>query len=120
MFTKGDITVATYLRLEDVGRDDLAAVTVEECKGGGEGRRGDTPENGLCNDAAPTGLSLVDGLVEEVIEKQRLEVAVLLVRGGDIAQENRLDNATATPHARNASVVKVPVELGMANVSNGG
>lgn len=111
MSTKEHVAVAAYLRLKDVCRDDLTAVTIEECKGGGEGRRGDTPENSLCNDAAPAGLSLVDGLVEEVIEEQRFEVVVLLVRSGDIAQEDRLDNAATTPHTRNASVVKIPVEL---------
>ena len=101
----------THLGLEKVGGDDLAPVTIEEGKSGGERRGRDTPENSLGVDTPPTGLSLVDGLVEEVIEEQRFEVVVLLVRSGDIAQEDRLDNAATTPHTRNASVVKIPVEL---------
>ena len=101
----------THLRLEDVRGDDLAAVAVEEREGGGEGGGGDAPENGLRNDAAPAGLRLVRGLVEEVVEEERLEVRRLLVRGGDVTEEDGLDDAAAAPHARNAGVVEVPAEL---------
>jgi hypothetical protein len=33
------------------------------------------------------------------------------VRRGDVAEEDRLDNAAATPHTGDASVVEVPVEV---------
>ena len=115
--TRDDNMSAAHLRLEDVGGHDLAAVAVEERKSGREGGSRDTPEDGLRDDATPTRLRLVDGLVEEVVEEQRLEVAVLLVRSGDVAKEDRLDDATATPHARNARVVQVPVKLYTTTVS---
>jgi hypothetical protein len=56
------------LRLQQVGGQLLGAVAVEEGQRAGEGRRRDAPEDGLGNDAAPAGLRLVDGLVEEVVE----------------------------------------------------
>ena len=99
------------MSLEEVSGDNLAPVTIEEGKGSGESGGGDTPETSLGNDSPPAGLSLVNSLVEEVVEEQRLKVAVLLVRSGDVAKEDRLDDATAAPHARNTRVVQVPVEL---------
>lgn len=53
--------VLTYLALDEVGGDDLAAVSIEECQSGAEGRRGDTPEDRLSDHAPPARLSLVDG-----------------------------------------------------------
>lgn len=100
-----------YLSLDEVGRDDFAPVTIEECQGGAERGGGDTPEDSLSDDAPPTGLSLVHSLVEEVVEEQRLEARVLLVRRRDVTEEDRLDDTTTTPHARNTSVVQVPAEL---------
>ena len=99
------------MSLEEVSGDNLAPVTIEEGKSSGESGGGDTPENSLSNDSPPAGLSLVNSLVEEVVEEQGLELAVLLVGGGDVLQEDRLDDAATTPHARNASVVEVPAEL---------
>lgn len=54
-------TEVVTLGLEDVGRNDLAPVTVQERKGRRESGSGDTPENGLSDDTPPAGLSLVDG-----------------------------------------------------------
>lgn len=82
----------TYLRLEDVRRNDLRAVAVEEGKRSAERRSGDTPEDSLGDDSSPAGLRLVDGLVEEVIEQEGLEVGGLLVGLGDVVQEDRLPN----------------------------
>ena len=54
-------TEVVTLSLEDIGGDDLAPVSVQESKSCREGRSGDTPENGLSDDAPPAGLSLVNG-----------------------------------------------------------
>ena len=54
-------TEVITLSLEDISGDDLAPVTVQEGKSCRESRGGNTPENGLSDDAPPAGLSLVDG-----------------------------------------------------------
>ena len=99
------------MSLEEVSGDNLAPVTIEEGKSSGESGGGDTPEDGLGDDATPAGLCLVDGLVEEVVEEQRLKVLRLLVGRGDVTEEDRLDDATTTPHLSNAGVVEVPAKL---------
>ena len=88
--TEGVGTEVVTLRLENVRGDDLAAVAVEERQGGGERGHGDTPDDALRDNAPPAGLRLVDGLVEEVVEEQRLELGRLDVRRGDVAEEDRL------------------------------
>jgi hypothetical protein len=49
------------LGLEEVSRDDLAPVTIEEGQGSAEGGCWDTPENGLSNNTSPSGLGIADG-----------------------------------------------------------
>ena len=88
--TRDDNMSAAHLRLEDVGGHDLAAVTVEERKSGGECGGRDTPEDGLRNNAAPTRLRLVDSLVEEVVEEEGFEFRVLPVRFGNVTKEDTL------------------------------
>ena len=99
------------MSLEEVSGDNLAPVTIEEGKSSGESGGGDTPENSLSNDSPPAGLSLVNSLVEEVVEEQGLELAVLLVSCGDVTKEDTLDDTSSTPHLSNTSVVQVPSEL---------
>ena len=67
------------LGLEHVRGQVLGAHAVEERQGGRERRGRDTPQRALGDDVAPAGLRLVDGLVEEVVEQQVLEVGVLAV-----------------------------------------
>ena len=43
------------------------------------------------DDATPAGLRLVNGLVEEVIEKKGFQVGGLLICLGDVTEEDRLD-----------------------------
>ena len=45
------------------------------------------------------------GLVEEVVEEERLDLDVLLVCRGDVTKEDTLDDTTATPHLSDAGVV---------------
>lgn len=109
--TEGVGTEVVTLRLDEVGRDDLAAVAVEEGEGSGESGERNTPDDALSNDTPPTRLSLVEGLVEEVVEQEGFETLVLGVGSGDVAEEDGLDNATTTPHLSNASIVEVPALL---------
>ena len=101
----------THLCLQKVSGDNLAPVTVEESKRGAERRGGDTPEGSLGVDTPPAGLGFVNGFVEEVVEEEGLEAGILDVGGGDVTEEDRLDDATTTPHPGNTGVVEVPVEL---------
>lgn len=57
------------LTLEEVGGDRLGAVAVEEGEGRRVGRDRDTPNGRLGDDAAPSGLSLLNGLLEALKEK---------------------------------------------------
>ena len=63
-------TEIVALRLEQVRRDDLAAVAVEERERSAERGRRDAPEHSLRDDATPAGLRLVHGLVEKVVEQE--------------------------------------------------
>jgi len=53
----------------------------------------------------------VNSLVEEVVEKEVLEVGVGTVRLGDVFQEDRSDDAATAPHERNLGLVQLPVVL---------
>ena len=100
-----------HLCLNEIGGNNFAAVSVEERESGAERGERDTPDDALSNDTPPAGLCFVNGLIEEVVEQERFKILVLLVRGGDVTEEDGLDNAAATPHLRNAGVVEVPAHL---------
>ncbi len=100
-----------YLSLQEIGRDNLAAVSVEERERCAERRERDTPDDALSDDAPPTGLGLVHSLVEEVVEQKRFKLEVLVVSGSDVTKEDRLDDAATTPHLGNARIVQVPSHL---------
>jgi len=104
-------TEVITLSLEKGSRETFGSVTVEEGEGGGESGSGDTPESTLSDDSAPSRLSLVDGLVEEVVEEKVLEVLVLLVSVGDVTEEDRSDDASSTPHESDTGVVEGPLVL---------
>jgi hypothetical protein len=95
------------LGLDEIGRESLGAVAVEERKlyanqhecvvmkdegthGSGECRDGDTPEGGLSNDAPPSGLGFGDGLEEEGAGEEVLEAGVLTVGRSDVRKEDGL------------------------------
>jgi hypothetical protein len=75
------------------------------------GRDGDSPESGLSDNSPPSGRSLLDSRLEEVVEQQGLELVVLLEGGGDVGQEDRLDDTTTSPHLGDTGVVQVPTVL---------
>ena len=106
-------TEEVSLSLDEVGGEGLGSVTVEEGEGGGEGRDGDTPEGGLSNDSSPSWLGTSNSLGEEGAGEQVLELGVLSVGGGDVGKEDRLDDASTSPHGGDTSVVEGPaVDLG--------
>ena len=97
------------LSLDEVGGQSLGPVAVKERQGGGVGRDGDTPQDRLGNDAPPSGLSLGNGLQEEGRGEQVFELGVFTVRGGNVAQKDRLDDAPTAPHGGDTGIVEVPV-----------
>ena len=104
-------TEVVTLGLEKVGWEVLGPVTVEEGKGGGEARSWETPESTLGDDVSPAWLSLVNGLVEEIVEEEVLKVWVAAVGAGDVLQEDGTDNATTTPHEGDLWLVELPAVL---------
>jgi hypothetical protein len=102
-------TEVITLGLEKVGWKVLGAVTIEPVQRGCESWSWDAEKSGLGNDVSPSWLSLVDSLVEEVVEEQVLEVGVGPVSGGDVLQEDRADNASSTPHESDGWLVELPL-----------
>lgn len=104
-------TKVITLSLEKVGGEVLCSEAIEEGEGGGEGGRGDTPKGSLGDDISPAILCVVDGLVEEVVKEQVLEVRVRAVRLGDVLQEHGADDAATSPHEGNLWLLKLPAVL---------
>lgn len=101
-------TEVVTLGLEHVGGQVLGAVAVVEGQGGAEGRGGDTPEGTLGDNVTPAVLGLVDGLVEEVVKEQVLEVGVLAVGLGDLLEEDGADDAATAPHEGDLGLLELP------------
>ena len=76
------------LALEEVGRERLGPVAVKEREGGRMGRDREAPDGRLGDDPPPAGLGVGDGLGEELVEQEVLELGVLLVSGGDVTKED--------------------------------
>lgn len=104
-------TEVITLSLEEVRGEILGAVTIEPRQGGREGRGGDTKQSSLGDDVSPAGLSLVDGLVEEVVEEKVLEFRLAAVGVGDVLEEDGSDDAATTPHEGNGGLVELPTVL---------
>ena len=104
-------TEVVTLGLQQVGGQVLGAVAVVEAEGSGEGRQRDTPESGLADHVAPAALGGLDGLLEEVVEQQVLEVGVVAVSVGDVLQEDGADNAATAPHQSDGGLVQLPAVL---------
>jgi len=104
-------TEVITLSLQQVGGQVLGAVAVVEAEGSGEGRQRDTPDSRLADNVAPAALGGVDGLGEELIEQQVLEVGVVAVGVGDVLKEDGADNAATTPHEGDGRLVQLPVVL---------
>jgi hypothetical protein len=94
-------TKVVTLRLKEIGREVLGTVTIIPAKRGAEGRERNTPQSTFADDVSPARLCLVDGLIEEVVEEQVFEIRVVAVGLGDILEEDRSNDAAATPHKSN-------------------
>lgn len=108
------------LSLEEVGRQVLSAEAVVEGQSGAEGWHGNTPLSTLGDDVTPSWLCLVNGLVEEVVEQEVLEVWVGTVCVCDVLKEDGSDDAASTPHEGDLWLAELPVVLlgSLQNVSN--
>lgn len=104
-------TEVVTLGLEKVGGEILGAVAVEPRQGSGEAGGWDSEHRGLSNNVSPAGLGLVDGLVEEVIKQQVLELGVAAVGSSDVLQEDGSDDAATAPHQGDRGLVQLPVVL---------
>ena len=69
-------TKVITLGLEKVGWEVLGPVAVVERQGSAESRGWDTPESTLADNVSPALLCVVNGLVEEVVKEEVLEVWV--------------------------------------------
>lgn len=58
--TEGMRTKVITLPLDEIGWENVTAVAIEEGKGCAERREGDSPEDGLSNNASPTWLCFMD------------------------------------------------------------
>lgn len=104
-------TEVVTLGLEQVRRQVLGAVAIEPRQRRRESRGRDTEQRRLGNNVSPARLSLVDSLVEEVIEQQVLQVGVVAVRSRDILEEHGPDNAASSPHEGDRGLVELPPVL---------
>ena len=105
---EGVSTEVIALGLEEVGWKVLAAVAVIETQSSAEGRGGDTPLSTLGHDVSPSGLGLVDGVLEEITEQEILEIGVLAVGVRDVLEENGPDDAASSPHQGDGWLVQFP------------
>ena len=104
-------TEVITLSLQQVGWQVFGAISVEEGQRSAESRHGNARLDCICNHISPASLSIVDGLVEEVVEEKILEVRVVAVSRGDVLQEYGSDDAPTTPHEGNRGLVELPAVL---------
>lgn len=109
--SEGVGTEVITLSLEEVGGQVFGSVAIKPRQGSGERGDGETKERGLGDDVSPAGLSLVDGLVEEVVKEEVLKVGVVAIGGGDVLEEDGADNTATTPHEGNGGLVELPAVL---------
>ena len=105
---EGVSTEVVTLGLQQVGREALGTVSVVEAESSAEGRSRNTPQGDLADDVSPAVLGVVDGLVEESVEQEVLEVGVGAVGIGDVLEENGADDAATAPHEGNGGLVQLP------------
>jgi hypothetical protein len=97
------------LGLEHICWEVLSPDAVVEGQSGGEGGCWDAPKCALGDDVTPARLRLVDGLVEEVIKEQVLQVWVCAVGLRDILKEDGSDDTATTPHESDLGFLELPV-----------
>lgn len=96
------------LRLEKVGWEIFGAIAVVEAQCGRESWSRNTPQGAFADDISPSCLRLVNGLVEEVVKEQILEVGICTICLGDVLQKHGTDDTASTPHKGNRGFVELP------------
>jgi hypothetical protein len=101
------------LSLNQVGGQTGRADTIIVGKSGGDGRGGDTRDDGGSSNASPTGKSGSDLILEEAVQekvgKSRVGIEGIL----DLAQELASDNAAASPALVRETIVKTTLKVGV-------
>src|SRR5665647_314621 len=96
------------LRLEQVCRQNGAAVLVVERQRGAERGHRNSLLRRRRHDVAPAFLRALDFAPEIIVEQQVRELRIIIVGFLDLAEETRADDAAAAPHQRDAAVVQRP------------
>ena len=99
------------LSLEQVGRNAVAAVAVIVSEGSGESRNRNAVGESSGKHVAPAGLSLFELLAEERVNHEILKGRIVGESLFDLAQEDRTDDASATPHQSDSAIVQIPAVL---------
>eukprot|EP00754_Rhynchopus_humris_P042950 Rhum_TRINITY_DN286_c0_g1::Rhum_TRINITY_DN286_c0_g1_i1::g.658::m.658 len=104
-------TEVVTLGLQQVGRKPGGAVAVPEGEGRRQRRGRDAGLHDGGHNLAPRALALADLRLEPLVAEERLEAGVRLEGLLDLAQEGAPDDASTTPHQRDAAVVQRPAVL---------
>ncbi len=97
------------LCLQQVGRQATAAIAIVESQGSTHGRHRNAHLNGRGDHSAPGCLCFLDGVLEERVDEQVLQLRIFVKRFLYLAEEGRTNNTTAAPHQGDAAIVQVPV-----------
>ena len=106
--TESVSTKVVSLGLQEICWEILRPIAVIKAECSAECRCWNSPEGAFANNVSPSWLSLMDGFVEEVIEKKIFKIGVSTICGCDVLQENRTDNAATSPHECNGRLVEFP------------
>ena len=96
------------LRLQEVCRETLATVAVVVLERGAKTRSRHSVDYCLCKDVAPAALGLGELAAEIRVEQDVGDVRIVVECFLDFAEEYAADDAAASPHQGNSSVVEVP------------
>src|SRR5690554_1081494 len=99
------------LCLQQVGRQSVVTEPVEIAQRRSERRNRNPVFDSCSTDSSPTLLNRFDALFKEGVEQQIFQSGILVECFLDITQKYRTDNASATPHQRNSSIVEIPFVL---------
>ena len=99
------------LRLQQIGRQHLAAERIVVAQRGGERRGRDPQLGGGDDDLAPRRLRVLDDVLEVGIQQQVIQIRIGVEGVFDPFQEDSADNAAAAPQHRDRAVVERPSVL---------
>ena len=99
------------LSLEKIGRKPSATVAVIVFEGGAEGRCRHAVHDGLSEHIPPALLGLGELVAEIRVEKDVGDVRILVESLLNLAEEDTADDASASPHEGDSTVVEIPPVL---------